>query len=263
MAEKEEYYRRKSNQRAANEKKIAESWRAKVKDPVTLFTAILAVCTLLLVIVGGLQYCALQQSDETNRVGLRPYISGVGLTVDSERDPLGWVVDVLLENSGGTPPLQLRYVIRSSADFSLDPEEIYQRPANTDAFSEPAIAPKGQIRANAGMPLAAFINSGRTWFISGAIHYRDEFSGTPVHIAKFCYALVAAKNYKTNTTRPGYDACPYWNCIGEKACADDRARYDKAVRDGHIRPTKKTTDEPEIPVGTALPTPYGMIIKVK
>ena len=47
-----------------------------------------------LVIVGGLtvailslQWCTFEKTDETNRVGLRPYISGIGLSADIERLP--------------------------------------------------------------------------------------------------------------------------------------------------------------------------------
>ena len=63
--------------------------------------------------------------------------------------------------------------------------------------------------------------------------------------------------------RPGSDPCPYWNCIDEKARANDRARYDKAVRDGAVQSVKKSTDTPEVPIGTGLPSPNGTVIKSK
>jgi hypothetical protein len=223
----------------------------------------LVLVGLLTAVVLGLQWCTFEKTDETNRVGLRPYISGVGLSADTERYPLYWDISAILENSGGTPPLELRYVIRSSPEFPLDPEEVFQHPSEADAFFERSVAPKGQIRVAAGMPLSAFFDARKAWYIAGAIHYRDHFRGTPEHVSKFCFAVVSVKDLKTNAARPGYDPCPYWNCIDEKACANDRARYDKAVRNGEIQPAKKSTDTPDIPIGTAIPSPNGMIIKAK
>jgi hypothetical protein len=221
------------------------------------WTVGLVLVGTLTVAVLSLHWLTFEKTDETNRVGLRPYISGIGLSADTERFlPMYWALSAILENSGGTPPIQMRYVIRSSADFSSDPEEIFQHPSETDAFFDTTIAPKGQIRVNAGTPLITFFDAKKTWYVSGAIHYRDQFSGTPEHISKFCFAVV-----KTNVGRPGYDPCPYWNCIDEKACADDRARYDKAIRNGEIRPAKKSTDPPTIPLATGIPSKYGTVIK--
>jgi hypothetical protein len=217
--------------------------------------------TLALAIIGVLQWLTLDKSDETNRVGLRPYISGVGLTADVERFPLYWNLSAILENSGGTPPFELRYVLRSSPELPLDPEEVFQHPSETDAFFERSVAPKGQIQVAAGMPLVSFFEGRKAWYISGAIHYRDQFRGTPDHVSKFCFAVVSVKDIKTGSMRPGYDPCVFWNCIDEKACANDRARYDQAVRNGVIRPVKKSSDTPNIPIGTAIPSPNGMVIK--
>jgi hypothetical protein len=225
------------------------------------WTVGLVLVGLLTVGVLSLQWFTFEKTDETNRVGLRPYISGVGLSADIERYPLYWDMSAILENSGGTPPLELRYVIRSSPEFPLDPEEVFQHPSETDAFFERSVAPKGQIRVEAGMPLITFFDNRKAWYISGAIHYRDQFHGNSEHVSKFCFAVVSVKDVKTNLVRPSYDPCHYWNCIDEKACTNDRARYDKAVRNGEIRPVKKSTDTPDIPIGTALPSANGMIIK--
>jgi hypothetical protein len=222
-----------------------------------VFVGILTAGVLLL------QWHSLERADDTSRAGLRPYISGTGINADIERYPLYWNLSATLENSGGTPPLELRYVIRSSPEFPLDPEEVFQHPSETDAFSERSVAPKGQISVISCMPLSNFFESRKAWYISGAIHYRDQFQGTSEHISKFCFAVVSVKDFKANSMLPGYDACPYWNCIDEKACANDRARYDQAVRSGKVRPTKKSSDTPDIPTGTGIPSPEGMIIKVK
>jgi hypothetical protein len=174
-----------------------------------------------------------------------------------------WDMKAILENSGGTPPTLLRYVIRSSPDAPLDPEEIFQRPSETDAFFDLSIAPKGQFSVNAGMPLSAFFDSPKAWYVSGAIHYSDQYRDSPEHISKFCFALFSVKDFKTSSMRPGYDPCPYWNCIDAKACANDRAHYDEAVHIGAIRPVKKSTDALDIPIGTGIPSPNGPLIKAK
>jgi hypothetical protein len=236
---------------------LLEKYTKSLRD----WTRGLVIVGLITIGVLTLQWCTFEKTDETTKAGLRPYISGVDLSADIDRFPGYWALKVILENSGGTPPTQMRYVIRSSSDFPLDPEDIFQHPSDTDAFFEPNIAPKGKIRIEAGMPLVTFFDARKEWYISGAIHYRDQFHGTPEHISKFCFAVLSVKDPKTNVARPGYDPCPYWNCIDEKACANDRARYDKAVRNGEIRQTKKSTDRPDIPIGTAIPSANGMIIK--
>jgi hypothetical protein len=48
-----------------------KEWRRKWRDPITLFT-------LLLVIVGALQWCTLQNTDETLRLQQRAWLSPTG-----------------------------------------------------------------------------------------------------------------------------------------------------------------------------------------
>lgn len=230
--------------------------KSAFRDPIVWFTAGLFIATVFSVVVFSLQWLTLEKTDETNRVGLRPYISGVGINVDTERYPLYWAMTVSLENSGGTPPLEMQYVIRSAPEFPLDPEDIFQRPSETDAFFWNTISPKGRISINGGKVLSTFLTSSPqtlTWYLIGSIHYRDEFRGTPEHISKFCFGMVAVKDFKTNTMRPAYDACPYWNCVDQHACNKDRERYDQAVKAGFLRPTKKSTEVPNVPVGTGIP----------
>lgn len=108
--------------------------RRPTRDPIVLATIGLFFVTAASAVIAMLQWNTLQKSDETNRVGLRPYISGVGIDVDTERYPLYWTMSVILENSGGTPPLEMQYVIRSAPELPLDPEDIFQHPSETDAF---------------------------------------------------------------------------------------------------------------------------------
>ena len=114
----------------------------------------------------------------------------------------------VLENTGGTPSLDLRYVIRSSPEFPVNPEEMYQWPSETDAFFDRSIPPKGQIQVEAGRSFNTFYaDPQKFWYVSGAIHYRDQFRGSEEHISKFCFRVAAVKDAKSNTTRPGYLPC--------------------------------------------------------
>lgn len=263
MMAKEEHDRRKAASDSSAEKNRSDRWSNKLKEPMTAFTGALAICTAFLVAIGAMQYYTLKKSDETNRVGLRPYIFGTGMTVDTDRYPFNWDISVTLENSGGTPPSELQYFVRSSPEFPIDPEEIFRSPSETDYFFNRSVAPKGKIDVRGGMPMSRFFTDKNTWYVHGAIHYRDQFEGSKEHISKFCFSLVSVRDYKSNTTRPAYDACPFWNCVGEKACANDRARYDAWTKANHINASRRPSDTPEVPIGTGLPTPYGMIIKAK
>jgi hypothetical protein len=95
------------------------------------------------------------------------------------------------------------------------------------------------------MPLSAYFDNRKSWYVSGAIHYRDQFQGTQERISKFCFRIIATKDFKTDTMRPGYDACPHWNCIDEKACANDRARYRNWVAE-FLRPSPKSEVAPPL-----------------
>lgn len=46
MSAKEEYYRRKADKKAEQEKNIVENWKSKLKDPITAFTGVLAVLAI-------------------------------------------------------------------------------------------------------------------------------------------------------------------------------------------------------------------------
>jgi hypothetical protein len=120
MPTKEEYDRRKTDQKTAQEKKASEHWQAQAKQPLIVFTGILAICTLLLVVVGVLQKCtldaqriALENTDRTlkdtlsaNKIEQRAFIfrKEYALIPRTEGDKIiGWRVMPVLENSGSVP----------------------------------------------------------------------------------------------------------------------------------------------------------------
>jgi hypothetical protein len=76
-----------------------KEWRRKWRDPITLFT-------LLLVIVGALQWCTLQNTDETLRLQQRAWHAPVGAKlfwIPTKDEPINF--RLVLVNSGREPAI--------------------------------------------------------------------------------------------------------------------------------------------------------------
>jgi hypothetical protein len=56
------------------EKSLSQGWKAKLREPISIFTGILAIATALLVGVGILQLCTLNKTDATLRAQQRAWI---------------------------------------------------------------------------------------------------------------------------------------------------------------------------------------------
>lgn len=238
---KEEYERRKAKHDGGQKDNYIRGWRRYFrwwKIPADRFAGMLVIVTLLLVWVGVLQWCTLQsteavlnKTDETNRIATRPYISAVALQIDTERFPTHWMFNFVVENSGGTPPMEMRYLVRSSAEPPSDPEDVFRNPGPTDSIWHGTIAPKSKITlpyGGSGIPKNFFAER-KYWYISGVIHYRDRFTRTHERVSKFCFAAIPAVDYQTGGSRPAYDICKYWNCLDED-CKADRERYDRELK---------------------------------
>lgn len=188
---------------------------------------ITGLATVFLVIVTGVLAYIAYRTDETNRITSRPYIAATGLTIDTQRLPMMWNFSIIFENSGGTPPVGMKYVIRSSIQQPEDPDDFFTNPQKLDYVGFGTVAPKSKssIEFVSGVPVK-FFEDRKRWYISGAIHYRDHFDQKINHVSKFCFAAIGAKDYRTNGIRPAYDVCRFWNCIDEQDCKADRQRYD-------------------------------------
>lgn len=122
MTLKEKYDRRKADEAAKREKQVAESWRGKIKDPLTLFTGVLAVCTLLLVVVGTLQKCTLDRTDETLRSEQRAWLAPRGGEIGAPVT-LGGTLEfqIIYENTGKEPAFDVAHQnFISMLDVPLD-----------------------------------------------------------------------------------------------------------------------------------------------
>jgi hypothetical protein len=130
----------------------------------------------------------------------------------------------------------------SSQTAPSDPEDIFVRtPENP--YDAPGIipqrwggsflGPKAQtylLGSQTGLPattISKMADDRQNYYISGVIHYRDAFTGTPGHITKFCYAVIPFK--EGTETRVNYDRCLYWNCADED-CKADRERWDHDLK---------------------------------
>jgi hypothetical protein len=238
MTIKEDYRRRKADEQAARDKKLSEAWRTKLKDPVTLFTGLLAVLACL-------QWHTLEKTDRTLKDTLissdvtnRPFVFARGVTIDQTVMRGYWTFAIPVENSGNTPTREMESLTISSRSEPRDPDDIFAQTPKS-GYDAPGVIPQRWggsllgpkakthlLGSQTGLPVTTvteMADKRQNYYISGVIHYRDAFAGTPSHITKFCYAVIPFK--EGNETRVNYDRCLYWNCADED-CKADRARYE-------------------------------------
>ena len=103
------------------------TWRTKLKDPLTLFTAILAFSTVVLAYVAYLQWGTLEKTDQTLRLQSRAWIAPRGLTApENFKAAIDKYTEVTLrlENVGKEPAINTAEVVATEAlpigDFRND-----------------------------------------------------------------------------------------------------------------------------------------------
>ena len=115
---KESYYRRYAEKRAEREKNSANRWQSKIKDPITIFTGVLALGTIALAIIAVLQWCTLEKTDRTlkdtlatNKSTVRAYVFLEVLKVDSISPGGPFIISARWKNIGKTPAIvkRIRY----------------------------------------------------------------------------------------------------------------------------------------------------------
>jgi hypothetical protein len=82
-----------------------ESWQTKLKDPLTVFTAILALGTVGLAVIAVLQWLTLEKTDQTSRLRDRAFIyfSDPPLTPYPPDKPIVWGAGISVLNAGNMP----------------------------------------------------------------------------------------------------------------------------------------------------------------
>jgi hypothetical protein len=207
-------------------------------DSVGFFTAVLCF-------VAWLQWETFEKTDHTlkdtlasSNVTNRPFVFAKGVTIDQTIMQGYWTFGIPVENSGNTPTRGMDHLTISSQADPSDPEDVFVRTPKS-AYDAPGnfhqrwrgslLGPKAQMHllgSQTGLPVTTvskMAEDRQNYYISGVIHYRDAFVGTPDHVTKFCYAVIPFK--EGTETRVNYDRCLYWNCADED-CKADRERYD-------------------------------------
>jgi hypothetical protein len=211
-------------------------------DSVGFFTAVLCF-------VAWLQWQTFEKTDRTLRDTLdstnitnRPFVFAKGVTIDPNIVRGYWTFAIPIENSGNTPTREMDSLTISGLVAPSDPEEVFIRTPKS-AYDAPGtipqrwpgslLGPKAQahlLGSQTGMPaitISKMADDRQNYYISGVIHYRDAFAGTPEHITKFFYAIIPFK--EGTETRVNYDRCLYWNCADED-CKTDRERWDHDLK---------------------------------
>jgi hypothetical protein len=252
MTAREDYDRRKTGEKVKRDKEAAESWRYKLKDPITAFTGVLAL-------VACLQTCILKQSDITLRDTLSaneaiqmPFVTIRSLKVESGdklryRDPAQkyWSFKPEFENSGSTITRNLQiypaYVVASApGEFSLDQLQSFivgNQSRVPHAPIDPALIKEAsrykdrnlvlgphakQIVGGISLSADFLKRPNNAWFAFGIATYNDIFSQTS-HVTKYCYEILGLNG---SDEAPNIAACSHWNCADQE-CEADKASYDR------------------------------------
>jgi hypothetical protein len=175
---------------------------------------------------------------EANSQVQRPFVTFAGLQITQQNLlnpglPYIWLT-VLAQNSGNTPTKNMKYVVSTAMLQPLDPEDMYQKEfgAADGNLWRITLPPhyNGSLGFPAsGIPASSFktmVEQHQWYFVFGATHYEDHFTGSKEHVSKFCYAVGAAMN---DNTQPAYEPCRFWNCADED-CEADQARYAAEMR---------------------------------
>lgn len=213
------------------------------------------------------QLTAVIQSNEINREAFtstqRAFVTVSDLRMDQVVDGadekiMAWSFTPVIENSGNTPTISLRYVPIISGG-PTKPEtgwnELYpgvdlpQVPNDPDStFKRSAVhlrvplGPKSKMPASltgAGVGVGFLkntIDKGWRYYVHGAIHYFDAFPGTTEHLTKFCYVIGASM--KGDQVTPHFNLCKHWNCT-DADCEADRREWEAAVRNAFAKAGKQ------------------------
>jgi hypothetical protein len=158
-----------------------------------------------------------------------------------------WRFQPIISNAGGSPTVELRYVIQvvfialrrpgeqgSAWDLILaptDPDTVFQQSGGWDGA---LLGPKQNLPdtpANDRVCLtkddSPYIFAPQRVYARGAIHYHDRYPGTPEHITKYCFWIRAIED--GSGWRPEPALCSHWNCADEECKRDEDAYADEVA----------------------------------
>jgi hypothetical protein len=158
-----------------------------------------------------------------------------------------WRFQPIISNAGGSPTVELRYVIQvvfvalrrpgeQGSAWGLilaptDPDAVFQRSGGWDGA---LLGPKQNLPdtpANDRVCLtkddSPYIFAPQRVYARGAIHYHDRYPGTPEHITKYCFWIRAIED--GGGWKPEPALCSHWNCADEECKRDEDAYADEVA----------------------------------
>jgi hypothetical protein len=228
------------------------AWRTKLDDPLTLFTAILAVATVALVWVAALQWETLEKTDHTiketlqqNRDALVIQQRAFMTAKEIRFEPLTvfgikgatWLANVFWENSGNTPTKNLTIIANCVSGFEqlTDPASIPKAKQATtfrvNTITKAVFGPKQINRAGICPVTSLDVVLGQFGafthlYVYGLAIYHDIFDQSSWRLTQFCFQ---ASNFVIGGTdgEPTMTAlvapCVVRNCTDEE-CGEEAQR---------------------------------------
>jgi hypothetical protein len=235
MTAKEDYYRRKAASEAHKKEKISNRWGAKVKDPMTLFTALVALFTFLLFIVAGLQWGTLEKTDHTLRSGQRgfAFVKEANWLATMRGGKIFWWALPNWENSGNTPITSVDFQlacpsIEGGAENIADPYALKRFTDLTGKTNRVSgqIGPKqSKFGGNCEFTVddvKSIQASERTQYVIAQAKYFDVYGDS--HVTRFCERVHNVRgdvNAIQNIQVAGIP-CVRYNCSDEDCAKEDR-----------------------------------------
>jgi hypothetical protein len=228
------------------------TWRTKLKDPLTLFTAILAVATVALVWVAALQWDTLEKTDHTvketlqqNRDALVIQQRAFMTAKEIRFEPLTifgikgatWLANVFWENSGNTPTKNLTIIANCVSGFEqlTDPAHIPKAKQGSTfrvtTITKAVFGPK-QINRAGLCPVTSLdavlgqFGAFTHLYVYGVAIYHDIFDQSSWRLTRFCFqagnfVIGGTENDPTMTALVA--PCVVRNCTDEE-CGEEEQR---------------------------------------
>jgi hypothetical protein len=229
------------------------TWRTKLKEPLTLFTAVLAIATIALVWVAILQWDTLEKTDHTvketlqqNRDALVIQQRAFMTAKEVRFEPLTlfgikgatWLANVFWENSGNTPTKNLTIIANCVSGFEqlTDPARIPKAKQSTTfhtaTITKAVFGPKQINRAGLCPVTSLDVLLGQFGafthlYVYGVAIYHDIFDQSSWRLTQFCFQ---AANFVIGGTEgdPTMTAlvtpCVVRNCTDEECGEESQLR---------------------------------------
>ncbi len=179
-------------------------WRATWREPINIFTAVLATATTALFVIGLVQIGFLISADRTAKTAAHTsreaLVKSQRAFVRSNGFPWLWRPDIgrpgrylydigpIIENAGATPTVDMKIIDNSVLRDTPLPDG-FDFPYGVEPGNA-LIGPHQPIGAGGVTilddDLVAVQNGTKFFYIWGDITYRDVFEGTPLHTTQFC-----------------------------------------------------------------------------